>query len=61
MTVTVFSEETEAEQVYDEPHDPHIEDHLGVVDVFRLVKTFQTLHRDRETESHQKNGVHQSS
>ena len=57
---TVLVEETEAEEVDDETHHADVKDQLGVVNLLRLIKSFQTLHRDGETESYQEDGVDQS-
>jgi hypothetical protein len=46
MRRPVFVKEAEAEEVDDETHHADVEDHLGVVDLFRFVKSFQTFHRD---------------
>ncbi len=60
MCRTMLVEETEAEEVDNETHHTDVEDHLGVVDLFRLVKPLQTLHRDGETEGNQEDGIDQS-
>ncbi len=60
MCRTMLVEETEAEEVDNETHHADVEDHLRVVDLFRLVKSLQTLHRDGETEGHQEYGIDQS-
>ena len=53
MTVTVtpmLMEETEPQQVDNEPHDSNPQDQLWVVDGLGLVESLQTLHSDGETQ-----------
>ena len=58
VTVSVLMEETESQEVDDQTHDAHVQDHLGVVDVLGLVEALQGLHRDGEAQGHQEHSVH---
>ena len=58
---SVFGKEAKSEEVDDEAHHADVQDQLRIVNFFRLVKSLQALHRDRETECNQKHGIHQSS
>ena len=57
VAAAVLVEQAEADQVDDESHGAHPQDHLRIVNFFRLVEPFQTFDSNRETESNQKDGI----
>ena len=61
VATAVLVKQTETDQVDDEAHGAHPQDHLGVVDVLRLIETFQALNSDREAEGNQEHSIDQSS
>ena len=54
MAAAVLIEEAQTNQVHNEPHGPHPQNHPGVVDGLWLVETLQTLHSNGEAKHHQK-------
>ena len=61
VTTAVLVEQTQTNQVDNQTHCANPQDHLRVVDGLRLVEPLQALNSDGEAESHEEDGVDQSS